>query len=321
MKIIKRILLVLAIGVGVLVLAVVALFGFAAYRSAHYYDFTQTGGPIEAYFTPMGPLDVSHEEFDLDGTGPAKQQIWYPSGIEEDGIKYPLVIIANGTGSQALTEQAVWKHLASWGFIVVGNGDENSRSGASSAASLDFVARLAFDTESMFHDHVDLKNVGITGHSQGGVGAFNAVTKQHNGDQYKALFVASPTGVYWGQESVFGTEWSYDTSKLTIPSFMMAGTGAFDAGTADNIEAKEGQGIIPLWSLQQIYAAIPDGVDKVSARRSDADHGNTLHDSSGYMVAWFKYWLADEKGAGTAFFGNKAEIADNAQWQDVERSR
>lgn len=230
------------------------------------------------------------------------------------------MIIANGTGSTAGTIEPVLKHLASWGFNVVGNDDKNSRTGESSAASLDFILASNEDADSIFNGKVDVDNIGVAGHSQGGVGAINAVTQQPNGDRHSAAFLASPTGEYWGQNPDFGPEWGYDAARLAIPTFAVAGTGLVDAGTAKDITATEGQGIIPLWSLQNMFNAIPDDVPKAIARFVDGDHGDTLTSGSAYQVAWFRYWLMGDEQAGAAFTGDKPELEINPKWQDVQVS-
>ena len=56
---------------------------------------------------------------------------------------------------------------ASWGFIVVGNEDENSRTGASTSATLDFMLNLNKDSNSDFYGKIDVNNIGVSGHSQG----------------------------------------------------------------------------------------------------------------------------------------------------------
>lgn len=62
---------------------------------------------------------------------------------------------------------------------------------------------------------------------------------------------------------------------------------------------------------------MPEGVDKVIARRTDADHGDMLYTADGYMTAWFMYWLKGDEAAGKAFFGENAELLSNPNWQDV----
>ncbi|MDN4085404.1 poly(ethylene terephthalate) hydrolase family protein [Paenibacillus polymyxa] len=318
MKIIKRILLIL---VAIVIVVIVGVLAILWYRNAYYYKLVETDKPIETQYTAMGPYKVSYQEFDSENATFKKNEIWYPSDLKDSASALPLVIMANGTGTTASKYTAVFKHLASWGFIVVGNEDENSRTGASSSASLNFMLSLNKDSSSDFYGKIDVNNIGIGGHSQGGVGAINAVTKQDNGSFYKAMYTASATSSFWGQQSELGTDWSYDISKVDIPYFMVAGTGYFDAGTAEDITATEGQGITPLWSLQKNYADIPDTVTKVMARRVNTDHSDMLTHADGYMTAWFMYWLKGDVQAGNAFFGDDAELLENANWQDVIRSQ
>lgn len=318
MKLLKTIVLIVVIIVVVVIVAVIAIL---SYRNENYFKFVTTDKPIEAHYTALGPYEVSYVEFDAENDIFEKYEIWYPSEIKESVSAYPLVIMANGTGTPASKYKAVFKHLASWGFIVVGNEDENSRTGASSSATLDFMLSLNKDSESDFYRKIDVDNIGISGHSQGGVGTINAVVDQDNGSYYKAMYTASATSSFWGQESQFGKEWSYDVSKVNIPYFMVAGTGYFDAGTAEDITATEGQGITPLWSLNKNYFDIPNTVTKIMARRVNTDHADMLTHADGYMTAWFMYWLKGDMQAGNVFFGDDAEILSNANWQDVVRNR
>lgn len=318
MKMIKRTLL---IGAAAVLLGIVAIFAFLTFRNAYYYKLVKTDKPIEAQYTAFGPYKVSYVEFDSENEAYKKNEIWYPTEMKKKNTTLPLVIMANGTGITASKYKAVFKHLASWGFIVVGNEDENSRTGASSSDSLNFMLSLNEDSTSDFYKKIDVNNIGIGGHSQGGVGTINAVIKQDNGSFYKAMYTASATSSFWGQEDQLGTDWSYDVSKVNIPYFMVAGTGSFDAGTAEDITATAGQGIAPIWSLQKNYSNIPDTVTKVMARRVNTDHGDMLTHADGYMTAWFMYWLQGDTEAGNAFFGEDAEIRTNANWQDMMSNR
>lgn len=318
MRILKTILKTLLIIVIVIAVLVTAGFTFLKYKNTNYYKFTKTKQPIEKQYTALGNYEVSFAEFEADDETIKKYEIWYPRELESSDIKYPVVVIANGTGIPASSYKAFFKHLASWGFIVVGNEDENSRTGASSEASLMFLLELSEDSNSMFYGKVDTDHIGIGGHSQGGVGAINAVTSQDHGNMYKALYAVSPTSPYWGQENIFGLEWSYDLSKVNIPTFLTAGTGSFDAGTAEDITATEGQGISPLWSLQANYEALPDSVQKIIARKTAVDHGETYQAIDGYMTAWFMWHLQGNEEAGKVFSGSDAEILHNSLYQDVQ---
>ena len=285
-----------------------------------YYTQTQTGGEIEETYTAMGEYDVDYAEYPAQDLLIKQYKIWYPSALAgEEGREWPIVVMANGTGVPASRYTPVFRHLASWGFVVIGNEMQNSWSGGASAGALDLLAELNEDPSSLFYHKLDLDNVGSAGHSQGAIGAINAVTTQPNGDSYKALYLAStPSSLYAST-----LEWAYDPALIDVPCFMTAGTGLLDAGEAGSPEvAEEAQevSIAPLWSQEENYGLIPDSVPKLRARRTGADHAEILPWPDGYMTAWFMYWLQGDEAAGRAFFGPDAEIVHNPLWQDIEKN-
>ena len=288
--------------------------------TADYYTQTQTGGEIEEIYTAMGEYDVDYAEYPAQDLLIKQYKIWYPSALAgEEGREWPIVVMANGTGVPASRYAPVFRHLASWGFVVIGNEMQNSWSGGASAGALDLLAELNEDPSSLFYHKLDLDNVGSAGHSQGAIGAINAVTAQPNGDSYKALYLAStPSSLYAST-----LEWAYDPALIDVPCFMTAGTGLLDAGEAGSPEvAEEAQevSISPLWSQEENYSLIPDSVPKLRARRTGADHAEMLPWPDGYMTAWFMYWLQGDEAAGRAFFGPDAEIVHNPLWQDIEKN-
>ena len=288
--------------------------------TADYYTQTQTGGEIEEIYTAMGEYDVDYAEYPAQDLLIKQYKIWYPSALAgEEGREWPIVVMANGTGVPASRYAPVFRHLASWGFVVIGNEMQNSWSGGASAGALDLLAELNEDPSSLFYHKLDLDNVGSAGHSQGAIGAINAVTVQPNGDSYKALYLAStPSSLYAST-----LEWAYDPALIDVPCFMTAGTGLLDAGEAGSPEvAEEAQevSISPLWSQEENYGLIPDSVPKLRARRTGADHAEMLPWPDGYMTAWFMYWLQGDEAAGRAFFGPDAEIVHNPLWQDIEKN-
>ena len=288
--------------------------------TADYYTQTQTGGEIEEIYTAMGEYDVDYAEYPAQDLLIKQYKIWYPSALAgEEGREWPIVVMANGTGVPASRYAPVFRHLASWGFVVIGNEMQNSWSGGASAGALDLLAELNEDPSSLFYHKLDLDNVGSAGHSQGAIGAINAVTAQPNGDSYKALYLAStPSSLYAST-----LEWAYDPALIDVPCFMTAGTGLLDAGEAGSPEvAEEAQevSISPMWSQEENYGLIPDSVPKLRARRTGADHAEMLPWPDGYMTAWFMYWLQGDEAAGRAFFGPDAEIVHNPLWQDIEKN-
>lgn len=288
--------------------------------TAGYYEQTQTGGEIEADYTAMGEYEVAHAEYPAQDVLVKQYEVWYPAALAaDDGREWPIVVMANGTGVPASRYAPVFQHLASWGFVVVGNEMQNSWSGDASAGALDLLIALNEDSDSLFYHKLDTDNVGSAGHSQGAIGAINAVTSQPNGGRYKALYLAStPSSRYAAT-----LDWAYDPARIGVPCMMVAGTGLLDAGEAGSPEvAAEAQevSIAPLWSQEENYGLIPAEVPKLRARRTGADHAEMLPWPDGYMTAWFCYWLQGDEAAGRAFLGPDAEIAKNPLWQDLEKN-
>jgi len=257
MKIIKKMLIIFVLTVVIFIIGIVALLFIASRQPAvkkDYFENVQTNKPLEEVYTARGNYEVAFIEYDAENNAYKKYEIWYPAELETEHQKYPLVVMANGTGVPASRYAAVFEHLASWGFIVVGNEDSSSWSGESSAKSLDYMLSLNSSEESIFYQKIDVDSIGIAGHSQGGVGAVNAVTNQPNGNCYKAIYTASMTHHALAE----ALKWPYDVSRIAIPYFMIAGTLQADAG--DGVEGSSNVGIAPLWSLQENYDAISSDV-------------------------------------------------------------
>lgn len=264
MRIIKKILLITAIIILIIIAGIVILLFIVSRQPAvgeNYFERVKTDKPLEAKYTAKGEYETAYIEFDAENDAYKKYEVWYPAEMKTENKTYPLVIMANGTGVPASKYAAVFEHLASWGFIAAGNEDANSWSGDSSSKSLDYMLVLNADENSLFYQKADTANIGVAGHSQGGVGAVNAVTNQKNGNRYKAIYTASATHLALAQ----GLQWPYDVSKITIPYYMVAGTLRADAG--DGVEDGSNTGIAPIWSLQENYNAINEDVVKALARR------------------------------------------------------
>ena len=75
--------------------------------------------------------------------------------------------------------EAVFEHFASWGYVVIGNNYGTNWDGKHPSESLDF----ALNTKEIA-DMIDKEKIAIGGHSQGGMGTFNAVNEYENGNMY-----------------------------------------------------------------------------------------------------------------------------------------
>ena len=142
-----KILKILAVLVLSFVLLVVVLIGLLFYVMAkmpavptNYTEKVETGGVLEAKYIKQGSYGVEcmtallSEEW-------GNLIVHYPKELSSSEKKYPVVLLMNGTGVPASKYPALFTHLASWGFVVLGNEDPSTCTGASADSTLAFIIR------------------------------------------------------------------------------------------------------------------------------------------------------------------------------------
>ncbi len=297
--------------IGIIILVIIALIGILLLWLTHrdsslkenYRDDIQTGGAIEAAYLQNGPYETAYYE---EATAQIfeKYEISYPKELETENKKYPVIVVCNGSGWKGSLNKAQYQFYASYGFIVIATEETYSWNAFGAEMCIRHLERLNEyvsdeGEKSIFYQKIDFDNVGIIGHSQGGVGVINAITNTDHKDIYKAAVALSPTN----EEMAIALEWPYDASKIQVPIFVISGEGGGD------------DWVITLEQLNQLYSHIP--ANKVMARREDTPHGITVVSEDGYVMAWFMWQLQGDKEAAKAFVGDNPEIMNNGQYQDV----
>ena len=269
-----------------------------AYRYDHYYELAEPEQPIEAVYTPLGSCAIAYAEYEVPEETYQKIEIWYPEGLTED--VYPAVIMVNGTGVLASQYQAVFRHLASWGFIAVGNEEPSTGTGESTEKTWQFIKALNENADCVFYGKFDMDNIGLCGHSQGGAGVFSALTLTEHADAYKTAVALSPTH----EETAALLGWPYQLEKVNTPVLMVAGTkGDFET-----------QLVIPFEKMTAMYEKIP--APKAMMRRAGSEHGDMLYDADAYVTAWMMWQLKGEEQAARVFTGEAPELLINSHYQD-----
>lgn len=303
----KKVIKIVGVFLLAIIIGIAALLKYLGSRPAAPTDYQQsieTGGEIEAKYMANGSFEVSvYEEPVLQVF--KKYVIYYPAELETSGKQYPVIVICNGSGTPISKYPAVPKHYASWGFIVIGTEEENAWNGFGAEMSIRHLQRLNDNEQieegktNIFYQKVDFPNVGIVGHSQGGVGVLNAITAQAHKDVYKAAVSLSPTN----KELAHALEWDYDATLVDVPIMLISGAGGGD----DWVVTGE--------QLENIYDDIAD--HKIMVRRNNTVHNEVLYAPNGYVTAWFMWHLQDDQDAAKAFAGEHPEILNNTLYQDV----
>lgn len=299
-KVLKIIGIIILIPI-VLIIGLLVLLSFVPAVPKNYTKEVKTGGDIEAKYLAMGEYKVKSTK--SKATELTKYNyVYYPEELENSNRKYPVVVVLNGTGVLPKKYKALFEHLASWGFIVVGNDDGSTGFGKSADETIDYIKEANEDKDSVLYGKIDIDNIGITGHSQGGAGVFTSISIMDHKDEYKTAVALSPTH----EESALAFGWNYDLTKINIPTLIIAGTqGDFET-----------QMVLPLEKMIDMYNKIPSS--KVMMRRIGADHGQMLYSADGYVTAWFMWQLQGDEQASKTFIGDNPEILNNDFYQDVQ---
>ena len=256
---------------------------------SHSYNRYTYPCPVEQKYHESGPYQVTVRS--IDGI-----HVFVPDTVHNAPL--PTVVMVNGTGLKALHYRPVFEHLASWGFIVIGNDDSNAWNGRSALVSLDKAIFQNSIVSSPLYQRIDLDRIGVVGHSQGAMGAINAATED---DRFKVLYAASCP-----QKSLAKKlDWSYSMKTISIPTMLVAGTEWID------------RHISPLDSLLLLAEELPNTTPMLLGRLKGVEHRYVLHEGDAYMTAWLRHFLANDADAAAALASDNPEILNNPRWQNV----
>lgn len=303
-KVLKIIGIIIVVPILLIIILLICL-SFKKSVTSKYWEKIETDGAIEEKYSKLGEYEVDSKRYDapeaIDEPGKKKFfEVWYPSN---EGT-YPLIVMINGTGVPCNKYDDVFKHIASFGYVVIGNNYATNWDGKHPSETLDF----ALNTEEIAN-MIDREKIAVGGHSQGGMGTFNAITQYENGSMYDVAFSISPTNrelgivLNWGFELNTENTYAYHLDEIKIPMMIMSGTGPFDSDT-----------VIPFDKMQKYYHELH--TDKVMFRKSNVDHGDMLYQANAYVIAWLDYYLKDISENRDAFFGDSPEINTNSYYQD-----
>jgi dienelactone hydrolase len=256
---------------------------------SHSYNRYTYPCPVEQKYHKNGPYQVTVHS--IDGI-----HVFLPDTVHKAPL--PTVVMVNGTGLKALHYRPVFEHLASWGFVVIGNDDSNAWNGRSALVSLDKAIFQNSIVSSPLYQRIDLDRIGVVGHSQGAMGAINAATED---DRFKVLYAASCP-----QKSLAKKlDWSYSMKTISIPTMLVAGTEWID------------RHISPLDSLLLLAEELPNTTPMLLGRLKGVEHRYVLHEGDAYMTAWLRHFLANDADAAAALASDNPEILNNPRWQNV----
>lgn len=129
-----------------------------------------------------GPFNVSVKRF----TGPRRRgQAYYPSNMGEIIEKHPVVFLSRDAGSRSTDYEMLLRRLASHGFFVY---TERATSSANEIDNfVDWATEQIFLSNEWIAGKIDLYNIAIVGHGEGGTAIFK---KSAKGRAYTRISIA-----------------------------------------------------------------------------------------------------------------------------------
>ncbi|MDO3649867.1 hypothetical protein Q3A91_23115 [Nocardia mangyaensis] len=288
----------------------------------------QPDAPIEATYYAPGPWAVA-ERTGLDcctSTGDS-YDIWYPADLGEGGVTHPVITWGNGTMADPQEYAHLLAHLASWGFVVIAADRTDTGTGIQLLDAVRYLTRENSDANSIFGGKLDIDAVGATGHSQGGLGAFNALARGA-GAVSTAVTLEMPMAVVCASlPTVDGQSACIDPTAVTAGSVLLVNGSADGISPATQALPPE---VIGMQSMQAYYDALPADVPKARAAVVGAQHNDIqgqphctnlsctegVYRYLGYVTAWFMDHLRGDTRARGAFLADTGELLHNLYWSD-----
>ncbi|MET9489595.1 hypothetical protein [Nocardia sp. NPDC006630] len=285
----------------------------------------QATGTIESGYSAPGPWQVTaqHAFACCDTTG-AAYDVWYPTDLGAKGFRHP--IITWGDGTLALPHQYTYllQHLASWGFVVIAPENEATGTGADITAAANYLVQQNSTPASIFFQKLNPGEIGAVGHSQGAVGALNAMINSGG-----AIKTAVPIELPIQLSCLPGI--CADTRRIGAGSVFFV-NGAQDSVISPSTQAQPWQ-TSGLQSDQAYYEATPETVAKAWATVNDANHNDVqgqpdcaaasfpcvrgVYSYLGYPTAWLLDQLTGDARAHSVFVSGTGELFDqNASWSN-----
>lgn len=283
-----------------IVLTATALFISSAVHAQSY----TPKGPIEQKYMADGPWATSYTATSVPCDRENKLcDIWYPTNLGANGFRHPIIAWANGSGQVPLVYQYWLRHLASWGFVVVGSRDTSSSKGETVIDAANYIITQGNTAGSLFYGKVDGSKVGAAGHSQGGCTVATLFTQQTG--LFSVYYSAHPAPTFLSYGLCGFRKRNFRNGQVGAIFYMQ---GEQDGGAGD--------------TQNNYYEPTPSTATKAYGDLAQADHDDIMGNPGcvnsncttgvygylGYPTAWFMWKLQGASDGPAAFSSSNGEF-------------
>lgn len=248
---------------------------------------------VEDHYRQPGPFRVGVTDV---SDGIAGFRVFHPRSLGTGGARHPILTWGNGTNSTTAQYPGVLRHLASWGFVVIGSADGSQASGSSMLAAARHLVGADLTPGNRFFGALDSARVGAVGHSQGAGGVINAANRSGG-------LIDTVVPINLPDRRYVGAGGTFDVRKLTA-------TALYLGGGADGVIASPAAQRSYFDRTPRAALAVLRNADHLTIQRSGGGY-------LGYLTAWLRWHLQDDRRAAAAFVGADPEAARNSRWQEL----
>jgi len=222
-------------------------------------------------------------------------RVYRPATLGQNGVRHPIVLWGNGTGTGPTAYSGLLSHWASHGFVVAAAETSNAGTGEQMLACLDYLVQESNRTYGTYVGVLNTGRVGTSGHSQGGGGSIMA-------GQDERVSVTAPIQPYTiglGHDSA-------SQRNQQGPMFLMSGGG-------DTIA-------FPYLNAQPVYTRA--NVPVFWGERRYVSHFEPVGDGGAYRgpsTAWFRYHLMEDETARSTFYGRFCGLCTSVLWTEERK--
>ena len=222
-------------------------------------------------------------------------RVYRPATLGQGGVRHPVLLWGNGTGTGPSAYSGLLSHWASHGFVVAAAETSNAGIGQDMLACLDYLVQESNRSFGTYAGVLNTGRVGTSGHSQGGGGSIMA----GQDDRVSVTAPIQPYTIGLGHDPA-----SQQNQKG--PMFLMSGGG-------DTIA-------FPYLNAQPVYTRA--NVPVFWGERRYVPHFEPVGDGGAYRgpsTAWFRYHLMDDETARSTFYGRFCGLCTSYLWSDQRK--
>ena len=222
-------------------------------------------------------------------------RVYRPATLGQGGVRHPVLLWGNGTGTGPSAYSGLLSHWASHGFVVAAAETSNAGTGQDMLACLDYLVQESNRSFGTYAGVLNTGRVGTSGHSQGGGGSIMA----GQDDRVSVTAPIQPYTIGLGHDPA-------SQQNQQGPMFLMSGGG-------DTIA-------FPYLNAQPVYTRA--NVPVFWGERRYVTHFEPVGDGGAYRgpsTAWFHYHLMDDETARSTFYGRFCGLCTSYLWSDQRK--